>query len=110
LLEQLAPIVFVWLVARTLGVELSMLVAAGVVPLAALITRIPISLAGIGIYEGAFMLLLPLGGVSAADAVTMALLDRVVQILAVAPWWLGAALSSKSFTRPETERSSDPSP
>jgi uncharacterized protein (TIRG00374 family) len=110
LLEQLMPIVFVWLVARALGIELSMLVAAGVVPLAALITRVPISLAGIGVYEGAFMLLLPLGGVSAADAVTMALLDRVVQILAVAPWWLGAALSSRKFTPPETERRSDPLP
>jgi uncharacterized membrane protein YbhN (UPF0104 family) len=62
------------------------------------------------VYEGAFMLLLPLGGVSAADAVTLAVLDRVVQILAMAPWWLGVAFSSKSFTLPENARRSDPSP
>lgn len=110
LLEQLMPIVFVWVAARALGVELSMLVAAGVVPLAILITRVPISLAGIGVFEGAFMLLLPLGGVSAADAVSMALLDRAIQIFAMAPWWVGASLSGKGFTLPERARDSGPSP
>lgn len=100
LLEQAAPIVFVWLSARALGLELDLLVAAAVVPLATLITRVPISLAGIGIFEGAFMLLLPLGGVAAAQAVSMALLDRVVQIVAMAPWWLHYALRSGSFKAP----------
>jgi uncharacterized protein (TIRG00374 family) len=104
LLEQLAPIVFVWLAARALGIELSMLVAAAVVPLATLITRVPISLAGIGVFEGAFMLLLPLGGVAAADAVSMALLDRVLQVIAMAPFWLAMALGTKSFKLPDGKR------
>lgn len=100
LLEQLAPIVFVWLAARALGLELDFLVAAAVVPLATLITRVPISLAGIGIFEGAFMLLLPLGGVAPAAAVSMALLDRVVQIVAMTPWWLYFAWRTGSFSAP----------
>lgn len=98
--EQIAPIVFIWLSARAIGVELDFLVAAAVAPLATLITRVPISLAGIGVFEGAFMLLLPLGGVSAADAVSMALLDRAVQIVSMAPWWLAAAFGSGSFRLP----------
>lgn len=110
LLEQLAPVVFVWLAARALGVDLSMLVAAAVVPLATLITRVPISLAGIGVFEGAFMLLLPLGGVAAADAVSMALLDRAIQILAMAPWWLAMALGTKSLRLPEITRAARTGP
>lgn len=111
LLEQLAPIVFIWLSARAIGVDLSILVAAAVAPLATLITRVPISLAGIGVFEGAFMLLLPLGGVSAADAVSMALLDRAIQIVSMAPWWLVAALKVGSFRLPvrgERGRRADP--
>jgi uncharacterized protein (TIRG00374 family) len=104
LLEQVGPIVFVWLAARAIGVELDILVAAAVVPLATLITRVPISLAGIGVFEGMFMLLLPLGGVAAADAVSMALLDRVVQIVAMAPWWLAMALATKSAKLPDVMR------
>jgi uncharacterized protein (TIRG00374 family) len=104
LLEQLGPILFVWLAARAIGVELGMFVAAAVVPLATLITRVPISLAGIGVFEGMFMLLLPLGGVAAADAVSMALLDRLVQIVAMAPWWLAMALTTKSAKLPEVMR------
>jgi uncharacterized protein (TIRG00374 family) len=100
LLEQLAPIVFIWLSARAIGVDLDLLVAAAVAPLATLVTRVPISLAGIGVFEGTFMLLLPLGGVSAADAVSMALLDRAIQIVAMAPWWLAAALRMGSFRLP----------
>lgn len=111
LLEQLAPVVFVWLAARALGVEISMWVAAAVVPLATLITRVPISLAGIGVFEGAFMLLLPLGGVAAADAVSMALLDRAVQVVAMAPWWLAMAFGTRSFKLPDGARDAraDPS-
>jgi uncharacterized protein (TIRG00374 family) len=101
LLEQVAPVVFVWLAARAIGVDLGMLVAAAVVPLATLITRVPISLAGIGVFEGAFMLLLPLAGVAAADAVSMALLDRVIQVVAMAPWWLAMALGGKTIKPPE---------
>lgn len=107
LVEQLMPILFVWLAARAFDVELSMLVAAGVVPLATLVTRIPISLAGIGVYEGAFMLLLPLAGVSQVDAVSMALVDRVIQVIAMAPWWLGAAIAGKSLAPPASRSPRD---
>jgi uncharacterized membrane protein YbhN (UPF0104 family) len=111
LLEQLAPIIFIWLAARAIDVELSWLVAAAVAPLATLVTRVPISLAGIGVFEGAFMLLLPLGGISAADAVSIALLDRVVQIVAMAPWWLAAAFGTGSFRVPvRDERKRDRGP
>jgi hypothetical protein len=48
--------------------------------------------------------------VAAADAVSMALLDRAIQVIAMAPWWLHAAIRTKSFTLPERAGRSDASP
>lgn len=99
-LEQLVPIVYIWIAAKALGVELDYLVAFGIVPVATLVTRIPVSVAGIGVLEGAFMLLMPLGGVAPADAVAIALLDRIIQLLATLPWWIAEVIRKGRVERP----------
>jgi glycosyltransferase 2 family protein len=62
LVEQFIPILQAWVIALTLGVEVSFLYIAVAVPPALLIAHIPISIDGLGVFEGAFMLLIALGG------------------------------------------------
>jgi glycosyltransferase 2 family protein len=97
LLEQLVSITFTWVLARALGLDVSILLIAGIVPLAVLITRMPITIAGIGVVEGALVALLGLGGIQAADAVAVSVLIRLVQILGYVPWWLTLALRERTW-------------
>jgi glycosyltransferase 2 family protein len=107
--EQLVPIIYIWTAAAALGIKLDFLVAVGIVPLATLITRIPVSVAGLGVLEGAFMVLMPLGGVSPVDAVSIALLDRVAQLAATLPWWLADALKKRRLEPPQPPLTEKPS-
>ena len=67
--------------------DASLLFILGVIPLANLVARLPISIDGIGVFEGIFILLMSLAGISAAHAFTIAFLGRIIQILSWAPWW-----------------------
>jgi len=85
--EQLVTVVYIWLLAQALNVEVRLLFVVGVVPLTLLIARLPISLDGIGVFEGVFVALMGLAGVPGAEAVSVALLGRVVQVGSWLPWW-----------------------
>jgi uncharacterized protein (TIRG00374 family) len=86
--EQLTPVLLVWMIARGLGVETSLLYIAMAVPLSVLISHIPISIDGLGVFEGAFMLMIALGGVTAAEAIAIALAWRILELASWLPWWL----------------------
>jgi uncharacterized protein (TIRG00374 family) len=86
--EQLLPILYAWLIALGLGLNVSLLFIVGALPLAMLISRIPISVDGLGVFEGVFVLLMSLTGISAAEAVAIALIGRFLQITSWSPWWL----------------------
>ncbi len=88
LLEQLLPAVAVWGLARGLGVELSPLYTAGAVALSFLVARVPVSLGGLGVLEGALVALLSFAGVDGPTALAIALAARVVEIASWLPWWL----------------------
>jgi uncharacterized protein (TIRG00374 family) len=100
LLEQLLPIVHSWLIARALGAEISLLFIAGVVPLTILISRIPVSIDGLGVFEGIFILLMSLAGVSPAEAVAIAVIGRILQTLSWLPWWLAHVFETGEFRVP----------
>ncbi len=68
--EQLLPILHSWLIALGMGIDVGLLFVAGAVPLALLIARVPVSIDGLGVYDGVFMMLMALAGVSPAE-----------------PWW-----------------------
>jgi uncharacterized protein (TIRG00374 family) len=108
LIEQFAPILFLWCTARALRVDLGFMAAIGIAPLATLITRIPISLGGIGVLEGSFMVLLPRVGVSPATAVSMALVDRAITVAAMFPWWMAFTLANRSITLPASPIDTEP--
>jgi uncharacterized protein (TIRG00374 family) len=93
--EQLVPVINVWLLAWGLGFELSFLYAAMAVPLALLVSWIPISLSGLGVYEGALILLLSPAGISSTQALMIPLIGRTVMIASWLPWWISHVVSSR---------------
>ena len=104
--EQLGPIGHSWLVARSLGIDVGLPYIAGAVPLALLISRIPISIGGFGVYDGVFILLMSLAGVSATEAISISLVGRLMETGAWLPWWLADVGGSGSLrlARPLVER------
>lgn len=100
LLEHILVIVCYALVAVALRVEFNPLFVFAAVPLAILVSRLPISLDGIGVYEGIFVAIMALGGVQPADALAVSLAARAFQIVVWLPWWL--MLAARIGVRPPT--------
>jgi uncharacterized membrane protein YbhN (UPF0104 family) len=90
--EQIVTIVYVWCTARAVGVDVGLLFMAGVLPLTLLVSRLPISFDGLGVFEVVFVALMGLGGVPPAQAISVAVIGRIIQTLAWLPWALAQAL------------------
>lgn len=86
-IEQVFSVVFPWTLAKGLGVPADLLLLLGVLPLSTLVSRLPISVDGLGVYEAVFVGLLLLAGISAESALAIAISGRVIQLLAFLPWW-----------------------
>ncbi len=104
--EQFFSILFAWLSAFALGVDVGIIFMAGVIPLTLLISRLPIAFNGIGVFEGIFILLMALEGISAAEAVSIALIGRIIEILSWFPWWIGLVAENKTFKPPRRLKAS----
>jgi uncharacterized protein (TIRG00374 family) len=98
--EQLLPILDSWLIARGMGIDVGVLYFAAALPLALLISRIPISIDGIGVFEGVFVVLMTMAGLSAVESVAIAIVGRILQTLTLIPWWLGYVVSRKDIRVP----------
>lgn len=98
--EQLLPIVNTWLIARGMGIEVGLSYFAVALPLALLISRIPISIEGIGVFEGVFIVLMSLADLSAAQAVAIALVGRILQTIALIPWWMAFVITHRGLRMP----------
>jgi glycosyltransferase 2 family protein len=101
LVEHVLVIVCYALVAVALKVEFNAVFMFAAVPLAILVSRLPISLDGIGVYEGIFVAIMALGGVQPADALAVSLAARALQIVVWLPWWL--MLAARTGVRPPTD-------
>ncbi|HEY7639348.1 MAG TPA: lysylphosphatidylglycerol synthase transmembrane domain-containing protein [Steroidobacteraceae bacterium] len=86
-LEQVFSVAFPWVLAKGLGVPVDLLLLLGVLPITTLISRLPISFDGLGVYEAVFVGLLVLAGIDAAAALAIAISGRVIQLFAFLPWW-----------------------
>jgi uncharacterized protein (TIRG00374 family) len=104
LLEQLLMILCYWLVARALGLTLDGVILFAAVALAILVSRLPISIDGIGVYEGIFIAILNLAGIRFEDALAISIAARALQILVWLPWWL-ALMARMHAVTPENARS-----
>lgn len=81
LLFQLLSIFIYVLVARALTIPLSFLDLLAVVPLVTLLTLLPVSLNGLGLREGGFVLLLARLQVSSTDALSLSLLFYSITVI-----------------------------
>lgn len=100
-LEQLMPLLFNWLIVIGLGIQVNLLYVAGAVSLTYMITRIPISIDGLGVYEGIFALLMSLVGVSMAQSIAITLIGRILQIIVWLPWWAAYVIDIGSLRPPQ---------
>ena len=84
---QLSPVLAAWFATRALGLHLPMLALLAFTPVVAIAQVLPLSLNGLGIREGAFVLFLGPLGVSTGQAVAVGL---IVYALTLAVSLLGA--------------------
>jgi uncharacterized protein (TIRG00374 family) len=84
LVYQVLVVAVLVLVAKTVGVDLSFALAAVCAPIVVLATLIPISVGGLGIREGGFVILLGQAGIDAADATLVSLLSATTVLIASA--------------------------
>jgi glycosyltransferase 2 family protein len=78
--------------------------------LSILIARLPISIDGLGVYEGIFIGVMSLGGVHPDDSLALSLAARVFQIVVWLPWWLMLVARTGALRPPDDSATSEPSP
>jgi glycosyltransferase 2 family protein len=100
LVEQLLPILESAWLAWGMGIDVGMAQIAGAVILTRLLSRVPISIDALGVYEGIFVLLMAAVGVGATEAVAMAVAGRILQTISWLPWWTAHVLESGNLRRP----------
>jgi glycosyltransferase 2 family protein len=88
------------MIARAIELDLAFALAAIVLPLVLLATLFPISVAGFGVREGGFVVLLDQAGYSAADATLLSLLSVIAMALATSPGALALLTSGDRATLP----------
>jgi glycosyltransferase 2 family protein len=98
--EQLQVVLINWLIARALGIDVGLLFMAGVLPLTLLISRLPVSINGLGVFEGVFILLMSFGGISAAEAISIAVTGRLLETVSFLPWWLAYVIDDGTIRPP----------
>jgi glycosyltransferase 2 family protein len=82
---QLLLVTSVWLLARTIDLDLSFALVAVTVPLVLMVTLIPISIGGFGVREAGFVVLLGEAGVNTTHATLLSLLSAAALALASLP-------------------------
>jgi uncharacterized protein (TIRG00374 family) len=105
LAAQVLIIADTWLIARGMKIEVGALYLGAALPLALLIARLPISIDGIGVYEGVFVVLMSLAGLSAAQAMAISVATRILATTAYIPWWAAHVLSMRSLRRGSSSQS-----
>jgi glycosyltransferase 2 family protein len=102
-IEQVFSVIFPWTLAMGLGVPVNLLLLLGVLPISTLISRLPISFDGLGVFEAVFVGLLVLAGIDAASALAIAISGRIIQLLAFLPWWVVYVARSGAIRPPRSK-------
>jgi glycosyltransferase 2 family protein len=103
-IEQVFCVIFPWTLAMGLGVPINLLLLLGVLPISTLISRLPISFDGLGVFEAVFVGLLVLAGIDAAAALAIAICGRIIQLCAFLPWWLVHVARSGAVGAPQVSK------
>jgi uncharacterized membrane protein YbhN (UPF0104 family) len=94
---QALTVTAVWFLARSIELDLAFGLVAVTVPLVLVVTLVPISIAGFGLREGGFVVLLAKAGVGATDATLLSLLSVAALAVSSLP---GALALLLPWTRP----------
>ena len=100
LVEQAFPILGTYILARAFAIDLSLGWAVIGVPLLMAVSRLPISINGWGIQEGAFVFIFSAAGLPLSGAVLVSLANRVLLILAALPgavWTMSVARGERTL-------------
>ena len=84
-----------WAISRGVGLSVHFLVFVGLVPVVLLAVRLPISIAGFGVYEGGFTWFLTQAGVAAPEAFAVGALVHVFSLASVLPGALFVGASAE---------------
>ena len=98
-IEQGAPVVFNWLAAQALNLDLSLLQSAAVTPVVFLLARMPVSFSSFGVMEGLYVAFFRLVGIAATGAFLMGLiinLAAMVSALPAVPFYLAGGAKTGS--------------
>jgi uncharacterized protein (TIRG00374 family) len=98
---QFLIVLATWMVSEALGLGIDLEILAVVLPLVLVATLMPISIAGFGVREGAFVALLGELGVSSADAVLLSLLTIASVAIASLPGGVALALGHERLETTE---------
>src|ERR671910_610379 len=108
--EQLLMAVCYGFIALALQLTFKLVFLLAAVPLSILIARLPISIDGLGVYEGIFIGVMSLGGVHPDDSLALSLAARVFQIVVWLPWWLMLVARTGALRPPDDSVTTEPSP
>jgi uncharacterized protein (TIRG00374 family) len=108
--EQLLVAVCYGLVAMALHLEFKAVLMLAAVPLAILISRLPISIDGLGVYEAIFIGVMALGGMRPDDSLALSVAARVFQIVVWLPWWLMLVARTGAVRLPAQAEQTAPEP
>ena len=109
--EQLLVAVCYGLVALALQLKFNAVLLLAAVPLAILISRLPISIDGLGVYEAIFIGVMALGGMRPDDALALSVAARIFQIVVWLPWWLMLVARTGAVRPPaEPATTTEPTP
>ena len=100
-LEQVFAVIFPWVLAKGLDIDADLVLLLGVLPISTLISRLPISFDGLGVFEAVFVGLLVLAGINAEAALAIAISGRIIQLFAFLPWWF-VHVARSGAVRPPT--------
>lgn len=70
---------------NALGLEIDLFYFVGIIPACRILTRLPISIAAIGVQEGIYVFFFTLVGATMAEAFTLSIVQRAAFFIAVIP-------------------------
>lgn len=85
LVEVFFPTAILWMLARSLGMDVSLLALLVAVPISSLVAKLPISIAGVGPQEASLVSLLVAYGVSPEAALALAIPNRAIDVVIAIP-------------------------
>jgi len=98
-IEQFFSLAVAWLIALSLHIEIGLIYIVGALPVAMLLSRLPISIDGIGVFEAAFVSITIAisAGVTPAETISISFAARILQFIFNIPWTIAYAIDAKQL-------------